>query len=143
MTIIYHIAYETDWRAAQGLGFYKGGDTFDKEGFIHFSIAEEIKVSAELHYQGMADLLLIAVFDYKLGTALKWERTRGGKLFPHVIYNKRQKWDEQISRWKISYPIKFKNDDNKLRAEYLISSCHLNTSPSTRDRQKSHKPAWG
>ena len=84
MTIIYHIAHEPDWRTAQGLGFYKGGDAFDKEGFIHFSSAEEIKASTELYYKGMEDLLLIAVFDYKLGTALKWESTRGGKLFPHL-----------------------------------------------------------
>ena len=84
MTIIYHIAHEPDWRTAKGLGFYTGGDTFDKEGFIHFSNAEEIKASAELYYQGIADLLLIAVFESKLGTSLKWEITRGGKLFPHL-----------------------------------------------------------
>ena len=84
MTIIYHIAREPDWRTAQGLGFYKGGDTFDKEGFIHFSNAKEIRASAELYYQGMADLLLIAVFDCKLGTALKWERSREGKFSPHL-----------------------------------------------------------
>ena len=42
------------------------------------------------------------------------------KLLPHIKYNKRGKWEEQITRWKISHPIKFKDDDNKLRAEYLI-----------------------
>ena len=35
-------------------------------------------------FSGMPDLLLIAVLDHKLGKALKWEKTRDNKLFPHL-----------------------------------------------------------
>ena len=84
MTLIYQIAFDPHWRAAKKLGFYGGGETYDRDGFIHFSTAEELQTSADLYFSGMPDLLLIAVLDHKLGKALKWEKTRDNKLFPHL-----------------------------------------------------------
>lgn len=43
------------------------------------------------------------------------------KLLPHIKYKKRDNWKKKIEDWKINYPITFKNNDNILRSEYLIS----------------------
>ena len=36
------------------------------------------------HFAGQTGLVLIAVDAEALGPALKWERSRGGELFPHL-----------------------------------------------------------
>ena len=43
------------------------------------------------------------------------------KLLPHIKYKKRDNWKKKIHDWKVNYPITFKNDDNILRSEYLIT----------------------
>ena len=54
------------------------------DGFIHFSTAEQIRESARKHRTGQADLVLVTVDSARFGTALKWELSRGGALFPHL-----------------------------------------------------------
>jgi len=40
--------------------------------------------TAEKHFAGLADLMLVAVDGDALGSSLKWEPSRGGDLFPHL-----------------------------------------------------------
>ena len=80
---VYHIATDEDWRAAEAAGVYRGSAAARADGFLHFSTAEQIVESAAKHWAGRAGLLL-AVDAAKLGASLKWEPSRGGKLFPHV-----------------------------------------------------------
>ena len=54
------------------------------DGFIHFSTAAQVHETARKHFAGVPDLLLAAVPADALGTALKWEPSRGGDLFPHL-----------------------------------------------------------
>ena len=82
---IYHMAHEAEWRAAQASGApYTGSPDDRRDGFIHFSTAAQIKVSAAKHRAGQKDLLLLTVDGTALGPALKWESSRGGDLFPHL-----------------------------------------------------------
>lgn len=84
MTSIYHMADAQEWQAACRAGTYAGTVTDRKDGFIHFSSADQVRESAAKHRKGIAGLLLLRVDATKLGSVLKWEPARGGQLFPHL-----------------------------------------------------------
>ena len=54
-----------------------------QDGYIHFSTAEQARETARKHFAGTDDLELVAVEADNL-TALRWEPSRGGALFPHL-----------------------------------------------------------
>ncbi|MCR9257926.1 MAG: DUF952 domain-containing protein [Alphaproteobacteria bacterium] len=83
-TTIYHLAREGAWKAAEAAGVYDGTPEDRADGFLHFSTAEQVAVSAAKHRAGETDIVLVAVRSADLGGALKWESSRGGALFPHL-----------------------------------------------------------
>lgn len=83
--LIFHMAHQADWERCRQTGAPYAGSADDlRDGFIHFSTAAQIQVSAAKHRFGQTDLLLIAVDPQRLGDALKWEASRGDQLFPHL-----------------------------------------------------------
>jgi len=84
MAVIYHICRRDEWEAARRAGRYAGSSQDAADGFIHFSTAAQVKASAAKHRAGQTGLVLLAVDADKLGSALKWEPSRGGALFPHL-----------------------------------------------------------
>src|SRR5687768_10814251 len=84
MSVIYHICRREEWEAARGTGAYHGSSQDKADGFIHFSGAAQVKASAAKHRAGQSGLVLLAIDAERLGPALKWERSRGGALFPHL-----------------------------------------------------------
>ncbi len=70
---------------AEHAGVFTGMAIDTKDGYIHFSTAEQAAETAALHFQGQDGLLLIAVEGDQFGDALKWEVSRGGALFPHLF----------------------------------------------------------
>ena len=84
MTTIYKICQQKEWLTAKGRGEFRGSDVDARDGFIHFSTAAQLPGTAAKHFAGATDLLLVAVDAGALGQALKWERSRGGDLFPHL-----------------------------------------------------------
>ncbi|WP_417769622.1 DUF952 domain-containing protein [Stappia sp.] len=84
MTLIYKISPQADWSAAEAAGRFTGAPVDLADGFIHFSAADQLRETAAKHFAGQADLVLVAVEAEALGTALKWEPSRGGALFPHL-----------------------------------------------------------
>ena len=81
---IYCICRRIDWDAAAAAGAYGGSDNDRADGFIHFSAHDQVVISAARHRTGQSGLVMLAVDPVKLGVALKWESSRGGKLFPHL-----------------------------------------------------------
>ncbi|MDJ0932930.1 DUF952 domain-containing protein [Breoghania sp.] len=73
-----------DWETAVTAGVFTGAPVDVKDGFIHFSTADQAAETAAKHFAGQSDLVLITVPDAPLGDALKWEVSRGGALFPHL-----------------------------------------------------------
>jgi uncharacterized protein (DUF952 family) len=73
-----------EWANAQAAGIYSGSDDDRRDGFIHFSTAEQLTGTAEKHFAGRTGLVLVAFKADALGEALKWEESRGGALFPHL-----------------------------------------------------------
>lgn len=82
--IIYKIATTNQWNEAKQAGVFRGAPVDHADGYIHFSTARQVRTTADLHFSGQADLLLIAVSASALGAALAWEPSRGGELFPHL-----------------------------------------------------------
>lgn len=84
VTLIYKICPAPAWREAERQGCYQGSADDRRDGFIHFSTAAQVPGTLNKHFAGQADLFLIAVALEALGDALRWERSRGGELFPHL-----------------------------------------------------------
>ena len=81
---IYKILPRALWDEAVTKGSFNGSPVDAADGFIHFSTAAQVHETAARHFQGMKDLVLVAVEADDLGEALKWEPSRGGDLFPHL-----------------------------------------------------------
>lgn len=84
MTLIYKIVDRIAWQAAEGSGHFVGAPADLADGFIHLSDGGTVAETAARHFAGQGDLLLMAVEAGRLGTALRWEVSRGGALFPHL-----------------------------------------------------------
>jgi uncharacterized protein (DUF952 family) len=80
---LYHMARRSDWERAETLGHYGGSADDKRDGFMHFSTAEQVVESAKRHRAGHSDLVLIVVAEDAAGP-WRWEAARGGDLFPHL-----------------------------------------------------------
>ena len=81
---IYKILPRSDWDAALADRRYNGSPLDRQDGFIHFSSAGQAQETARRHFAGQEDLLVLEVEADDLGSALRWEPSRGGELFPHL-----------------------------------------------------------
>ena len=84
MTIIYKICEQALWRNAEMDGCFRGSPIDLRDGFIHFSTAAQLPETAAKHFAGQSALMLVAVEAAALDGSLKWEKSRGGALFPHL-----------------------------------------------------------
>jgi uncharacterized protein (DUF952 family) len=84
MITIYKICRAAEWEAAVRAGAFQGSAVDLRDGYIHFSTAEQVAETAAKHFAGQDALVLVAVAAETLGTDLKWEPSRGGALFPHL-----------------------------------------------------------
>ena len=81
---IYKICPRALWAEAELDGLFPGSPADQADGYIHFSTAGQVASTAEKHFRGEPDLLLVAVDPGALGDALRWEPARDGDLFPHL-----------------------------------------------------------
>ena len=85
-SIIYHLAFRSDWEAAVTEGEYRA-PSLAEEGFIHASSdeAQMLQVAARL-FAGRTDLLALDVDTERLpeGSPLVREPSRSGEIYPHV-----------------------------------------------------------
>ena len=84
MALIYKICPRDLWRRAEQDGVFAGAAIDLQDGYIHFSTADQVQETAAKHFRGQGDLLLVAVDEARLGDSLRYERSRGGDLFPHL-----------------------------------------------------------
>lgn len=81
---IYKICTAAEWRAAEAAGAYLGSAVDYRDGFIHFSTAEQVAETAAKHFAGQRELVLVSIDPIALGGALRFEASRHGGLFPHL-----------------------------------------------------------
>jgi uncharacterized protein (DUF952 family) len=84
MNLIFKIAGAEEWRLAGAAGAFEGAAVDRVDGYIHFSTALQAAETAAKWFAGRSDLVLAAVDADALGSALRWEPSRGGALFPHL-----------------------------------------------------------
>ncbi|WP_295808820.1 DUF952 domain-containing protein [uncultured Nitratireductor sp.] len=82
--LIYKICPRSLWQEAEVAGSFDGAPVDLADGYIHFSTAQQAAETAAKHFAGQDDLVLVAVKTDALGSALKYEVSRGGALFPHL-----------------------------------------------------------
>jgi uncharacterized protein (DUF952 family) len=85
---IYHIATASDWAQARGAGEYTTstlGRTLAEEGFIHCSAAGQVAGVANMFYQGLPDLLVLAIDTGRVRPEIRLEQVAGSaEPFPHI-----------------------------------------------------------
>lgn len=84
MRLIYKLLSVEAWNEAEAGGTFRGAPIDLADGYIHFSTEAQVAETAAKHFTGQRNLVLLAVDPQHLGTALKWEVSRGGALFPHL-----------------------------------------------------------
>ena len=82
MSLIYKICNVNVWEKAKAEGQFTGAEIDLRDGFIHFSTAEQLGETLRLHFEGVENLLLLTIDGGELD--VKWEPARTGKLFPHL-----------------------------------------------------------
>ncbi|HBE71228.1 MAG TPA: DUF952 domain-containing protein [Planctomycetaceae bacterium] len=82
--VIYKILTADQWESFSSTGTFDGAPVDLADGYIHFSTAEQLPETAAKHFDGLRDLVVVGVLVERAGEALKWEKSRGGALFPHL-----------------------------------------------------------
>ena len=83
--LVSKIAARGEWEdACRSGGVFLGSRDDVRDGYIHMSTGPQLAGTAEKHFRGQNNLLLIAYDAQSLGPNLRWETSRGGALFPHV-----------------------------------------------------------
>ncbi len=81
---IYHLVDPDEWTAALAAGQYCPA-SLEREGFVHFSFADEVAGSANRHYAGAERLCAVAIDEQRVGAPVVVEDSYGtGTAFPHV-----------------------------------------------------------
>jgi uncharacterized protein (DUF952 family) len=81
---IYKLCSRAALAEARAKGRFEGSAADARDGFIHFSSAEQLEGTLAKHFAGEKDLVLLAVDTARLGEHLQWEPSRGGGIFPHL-----------------------------------------------------------
>lgn len=81
---IYKIVTAAQWSDAEAKGVFEGAPVDLRDGYIHFSTADQLEETLNKHFAGQSDLLIITFESDSFGDAMKWEPSRGGQLFPHL-----------------------------------------------------------
>ena len=82
--LIYKITDAESWYEALTRGHFLGSADDLRDGFIHFSTAEQTPGTLAKHFAGRGGLIIAAIDSAQFGPALKWDPSRGGAVFPHL-----------------------------------------------------------
>ena len=81
---VYHLSRKKDLDASSKVDFYIPSAEDTNDGFVHFSTAKQLAISAKKHRNGEKDIFLVEVDANLIVDDLKWEPARNGEYFPHL-----------------------------------------------------------
>lgn len=81
---VYKILLPSEWQQFEEAGSFTGSPTDRASGFVHCSSRAQAAATALRFFAGERALVVVALDGEVLGDALRWERSTGGELFPHV-----------------------------------------------------------
>lgn len=83
MARVFRLNDKAEWeRHFEEFGEFRGGSLDVNDGFIHLSQATQVKETATVWLKGQENLI-VACIDTSQLSALRFEPSRGGALFPH------------------------------------------------------------
>lgn len=81
---IFHIVDPAVWAAALAVGQYRP-PSIDREGFVHLSFAHQVAATANAHYRGEPELIVVEIEPDAVPHELRVEDSYGsGVGFPHL-----------------------------------------------------------
>jgi uncharacterized protein (DUF952 family) len=81
---IYKVFRQDEWASFTDAGRFDGSEADRRDGFIHFSTIDQIPGTLEKYYSAEETVAIAAFRADGFGDDLKWEKSRGGDLFPHL-----------------------------------------------------------
>ena len=84
MGLIYKIFRTDEMEQFRHQGVTAGAQIDIQDGYIHFSTAEQLEATADKYFADAHSLTILGLNSDQLGEELKWEKARGGALFPHL-----------------------------------------------------------
>jgi uncharacterized protein (DUF952 family) len=82
-TPVYKILSADDDVRARECG-HTDTDLDARDGYVHLSSRDQVADTLRLHYAGHAGVQLYQFSAERLNGEVKWEKSRGGDLFPHL-----------------------------------------------------------
>lgn len=84
-TRIFKIYTAPQWERRVSLGHLAWAPVDEADGFVHLSALHQVVETANKHFAGQRDLVLVEIDPDALpAESLRWEVSRGGDRFPHV-----------------------------------------------------------
>lgn len=108
MRILYKLLRAAEWEQFQKEGRFSGSPVDQKDGFIHFSYADQLFETARKHFSGCGTLVLLAVSPQGFEGQLRNEVSRGGAFFPHLysaIFTENIIWTRKIDMDHAGIPV--------------------------------------
>jgi uncharacterized protein (DUF952 family) len=86
MPTVYRVLSSGDWERARSAGAFHGSAHDVRDGYIHFSTAQQLADTLRVHYAGALDqvLLYVRLDAVPENITWRWEPARQGELFPHL-----------------------------------------------------------
>jgi uncharacterized protein (DUF952 family) len=82
--LVYKIFTPDEWQAFAAAGRFDGSAADLRDGFIHFSKADQLPGTLGLYYADEERVAIAAFPAERFDARLKWEPSRDGQLFPHL-----------------------------------------------------------
>ena len=83
LEFIFKVIDREEWQKAKQSGTYGGSEKDIKDGYIHFSVEDQVEETLNKHYSKKENLVLLRVNAFKLEHLL-WEQASNGDMYPHL-----------------------------------------------------------
>ena len=130
--LFYKLVDRETWdRVREGVSWEGSPDDL-RDGFVHLSLRGQLDGTLRKHFSGQRDLLVLGV--ELSGSALRWEVSRGGALFPHLY------GPLPIAAVRLAMPVPLGKDGHELPElppSPYCAVCHAGNRPKCSARRSS------
>lgn len=82
--VAFKILTAQQWADFQRDMIFLGSPVDVADGYIHLSTAAQLEETLAKHYAGQSNLVIAEVDLQSLSDTVRWEKSRGDQLFPHI-----------------------------------------------------------
>jgi uncharacterized protein (DUF952 family) len=80
---VYKICTKSEWKDVKNKGQLTGSKKDLEDGYIHFSVEDQVEGTLKKFYSNQKDLILLKIDTLKLDHLI-WEQASDGNMFPHL-----------------------------------------------------------